>query len=174
MKQKFSIKWKASKQPRKQRKYRANAPLHLQRKMMSSNLSKELRKKYSKRNFPVHKGDSVRVMKGEFKKKTGKIETVDLSNNRVVIEGIYRTKKDGTKVAVYFNASNLQIKELNLEDSKRKRALERKTTEEKKKEVKVKKLPKEDEKKTSNTKPGKDSKFSSVEDTKKNDIGGGK
>jgi len=146
MKQKFSIKWKASKQPRKQRKYRANAPLHLQRKMMSANFTKELRKKYGKRNFPVCKGDNVRIMKGEFKKKTGKIETVDLGNNRVVIEGIYRTKKDGTKVAVYFNASNLQIKDLNLEDGKRKKALERKGTEEKKKEVEVKKLPKEDKK----------------------------
>ena len=146
MKQKFSIKWKASKQPRKQRKYRANAPLHLRRKMMSANLSKELRKKYSKRNFPIHKGDTVRIMRGEFKKRMGKIENVDLKKMRIGIEGIYRTKKDGTKVGVYFNVSNLQIKELNLEDKKRKIALERKATEEKKKEIKPKPLPKDTKK----------------------------
>jgi len=146
MKQKFSIKWKASKQPRKQRKYRTNAPLHLRRKMMSANLSKELRKKYSKRNFPIRKGDTIRIMRGEFKKRTGKIETVDLKKMRIGIEGIYRTKKDGTKVGVYFNVSNLQIKELNLEDKKRKIALERKATEEKKKEIKPKPLPKESKK----------------------------
>jgi len=42
MKQKFSTTWKASKQPRKQRKYSANAPLHIKRKMLSANLSKTL------------------------------------------------------------------------------------------------------------------------------------
>jgi len=127
MKQKFSIKWVSSKQPRKQRKYRANAPLHIKRKFMSVNLTKELRKKYGKRNFPIHKGDSIKIMRGEFKGKKGKIEMVDIGNLRVRIEGIYRTKKDGTKVSVYFTPSNLQINELNLEDSKRKKALERKT-----------------------------------------------
>lgn len=126
MKQKFSPKWIASKQPRKQRKYRANAPLHIRHKMMSANLSKELRKKYSKRSFPVKKQDNVKIMRGEFKNRTGKIESVNLKRLRITIEGIYRTKKDGTKVGVYFNPSNLQIKELNLEDKKRRQALERK------------------------------------------------
>ena len=50
MKRKFSKSWKSSKQPRKQRKYSANAPLHLKRKLLSVNLSKELRKKYGKRS----------------------------------------------------------------------------------------------------------------------------
>jgi len=126
MKKAFSTKWIGSKQPRKQRKYRANAPLHIKHKMMSSNLSKELRKKYGKRSFPIKKDDSVKIMIGEFKGKLGKIEAVDLKKSRVMIAGIFRSKKDGTKVSVYFNPSNLQIQELNLEDSKRKKALERK------------------------------------------------
>jgi len=127
MKQKFSTKWIGSKQPRKQRKYRANAPLHILHKMISSNLSKELRKKYGKRSFPVRKGDIVKIMIGEFKRKTGKVDSIDVKKSRIIIEGIFRTKKDGSKVGVYFDASNLQIKELNLEDIKRKKALERKT-----------------------------------------------
>jgi len=53
MKSKFSAHWKSSKQTRKQRKYRANAPIHVQRKLLSANLSKELRKKYEKRDFPI-------------------------------------------------------------------------------------------------------------------------
>ncbi len=126
MKQKFSIKWKASKQARKQRKFRANAPLHIRHKMVSANLSKELRKRHEKRNFPIRKGDNVRIMKGEFKRKVGKIEVVNLKKMKVEVEGIYRTKKDGTKVSVYFDPSNLQIKELNLDDKKRRDALERK------------------------------------------------
>ena len=149
MKKEFSKKWKASKLPRKQRKYLANAPLHIRHKMLSSNLSKDLRKKYGKRNFPLKKGDSIRIMRGEFKSKTGKIESVDMKKLRVTIEGIYRTKKDGTKVGVYFNPSNLQIKELNLEDKKRRKAIERKTgnvgeqIKEKSEKLKFKKLPTE-------------------------------
>lgn len=128
MKQKFSTKWVGSKQPRKQRKYRANAPLHILHKMISSNLSKELRQKYGKRSFSIKKGDTVKILIGEFKGKTGKVDSVDLKRLRVMVEGIFRTKKDGSKVAVYFDSSNLQIKELNLEDVKRKKALERKNT----------------------------------------------
>ena len=126
MKKEFSIKWKASKQPRKQRKYRYNAPLHIRRKMMSVNLSKELRKKYGKRNFPILRGDVIKIFVGEFKGKTGKVNEVNLKKLKIAIDGIYRTKKDGTKISVKFDPSNLQIKELNLDDKKRKEALERK------------------------------------------------
>ena len=135
MKKEFSIHWNGSRQPRKQRKYLANAPLHIRHKMLSANLTKELRKKYGKRNFPVRKGDKVRIMNGEFNKKSGKVEIVDLKKLRIVIEGVHRTKKDGTKINVYFHPSNLQIKELNLDDKKRIEALNRKSGE-KKQEVK--------------------------------------
>lgn len=109
MKKTFSKKWKASSQTRKQRKYRFNAPLHIKHKFLSANLSKELRKKLGIRNIEVRKGDSVKIMRGEFKKKTGKIASVDIKRTRVAIEGIQRKKKDGTKVNVYFHPSNLQI-----------------------------------------------------------------
>ena len=141
MKKKYSNSWKGSKQPRKQRKYRANAPLHTRHKMASANLSKELRKKYSKRNFPIRKGDSVRIMRGEFRGKTGKVAEVNMKKLKILVEGINRTKKDGVKVGVLFDISNLQIKELNLTDKKRKIALERKNE---KKDIKFKKLPKQD------------------------------
>jgi len=126
MKQRFSNKWIGSKQPRKQRKYRANAPLHIRRKMTSVHLSDILRKKYGKRNFPVIKGDNVKILRGGFKGKTGKVELVNLSKLKIRVENIYRTKKDGTKVSVWFDPSNLMIKELNLDDKMRKKALERK------------------------------------------------
>lgn len=119
MRKKFSTSWKGSKQPRKQRKYRANAPLHIKQKMVSSNLSKELRKKHGKRSMPIRKGDSIVVMNGKFKKKKGKIASVDLKKMRVTIEGIQRAKKDGTKVNVFFDPSNLQVVELNLDDKER-------------------------------------------------------
>jgi ribosomal protein uL24 len=66
-------------------------------------------------------------MRGGFKGKTGKIEKVNVKRTRVSIEKIQRTKKDGTKAEVFFDPSNLQIKELNLDDKERIKSLERKT-----------------------------------------------
>lgn len=119
MKSEFSTSWVGSIQPRKQRKYVANAPLHIRHEFVSANLSKDLRKKYSRRSFPVRKDDEVKIMRGEFKGKKGKIDSVNLKKSKVLIAGIFRTKKDGTKVKVYFYPSNLQIQELNLNDKKR-------------------------------------------------------
>ena len=143
MKKKYTVKWKASKQPRKQRKFRHNAPLHVRHKLMSANLSKTLREKHGRRSFALRKGDNVKIIVGEFKGKTGKMDLIDRARLRTSIEGINRTKKDGSKVAVWFNPSNLQIQELNLEDKKRLKALERKTKEIVKE---FKKLPKQEEK----------------------------
>lgn len=144
MKKEFSKHWKSSKQPRKQRKYRAKAPLHIKRKFVGINLSKELRKKYGKRNMVVKKGDVVKVMRGKFKGKQGKITEVKLKISKVAIEGIQVKKMDGSKVNVRLQPSNLQIIELNLEDGKRMKK-ERKTTEKKEDKIKVedKKIEKE-------------------------------
>ncbi len=126
MKAKFVNTWNRSKQPRKQRKYRANAPLHIKRKLLSAHLSKELRKKYNKRSLSLRKGDKVRVLVGDFKGKTGVIESIDLRKEKVLVRGIEVVKKDGTKVMRPINPSNLEIIELNLDDNKRKKILERK------------------------------------------------
>lgn len=126
MKQEFSTSWKSSKQPRKQRKYNHNAPLHLQRKMLSAHLDKELRKKYSRRSLELRKGDEVKIMRGKFKKKQGKVDTVNLKKAAVSIEGIQNTKKDGTKTAVWIHASKLKITAINSEDKKRFKTREKK------------------------------------------------
>tara|TARA_Y100000310_G_scaffold319814_1_gene375567 strand:+ start:1808 stop:2254 length:447 start_codon:yes stop_codon:yes gene_type:complete len=119
MKNKFSKSWKSSKQPRKQRKYLANAPLHIKKKFLSVNLSKDLRKKHGKRNISIRKGDTIKVMRGKFKKKQGKITEVNTKTSKISIEGIQVKKQDGSKVNVKLRPSNLQVIELNLEDKKR-------------------------------------------------------
>ena len=126
MKKTFSKSWKSSKQPRKQRKYRANAPIHIARKFLSSPLSKELRKKYGKRTIRVRKGDKVRIMRGQFKKKEGIIVLTKRKNSKVHVENIQLTKKDGSKAFYPIHASNLQIIELKTDDKYRKKILERK------------------------------------------------
>nr|AJS12794.1 50S ribosomal protein L24P [uncultured archaeon] len=119
MEKKFSTHWKGSKQPRKQRKYSANAPLHLRRKFLSINLSKELRKKHGKRNVVARKGDMVKIMRGKFKGKQGKITETRTKTSKIIVEGMQVKKQDGSKANVRMIPSNLQITELNLEDKKR-------------------------------------------------------
>lgn len=116
---KFSTNWKKSNQPKKQRKYRYNAPLHLKQKFMRSHLSKELRKKHKKRSIGLKKGDKVKVLRGTYKGKTGKVEKVDLKEQCIYITGIEVIKKDGTKTNYPLHPSNLLITELNLDDKKR-------------------------------------------------------
>ncbi len=144
MKNEYSSNWKASIQKRKQKKYVYNAPLHTKHRFLSSNLSKELRKKYSKRNLPLRKGDEVLIMRGSFSKKKAKVTSVDLRNTRVFLENIQRSKKDGTKVNIPFVPSNLQIITLNTDDKMRflesasDKSKEAKSKEVKSKEVKEK------------------------------------
>ena len=130
----WSKHWKSSKKPRKQRKYVYHAPLHVRHKFLSSHLSKELREKYKKRSFSVRKGDEVQVMKGKFKKKTGKISRVDTKKIKVYIDGMTRKKVDGTEIQVPIHPSNLKIINLNLEDKERIKALSRSVKKEEKHE----------------------------------------
>ena len=126
MKTKFSTEWKSSKQPRKQRKYAYNAPLHLKRKLLSAHLSKDLRSQYNRRSMVLKKGDKVKVLVGKFKDKTGVVDYIDIRKLRVRVRGIELVKKDGTKIMQSLNPSNLEITELNLDDTKRKKVIERK------------------------------------------------
>tara|TARA_Y100000310_G_scaffold341859_1_gene442536 strand:- start:398 stop:799 length:402 start_codon:yes stop_codon:yes gene_type:complete len=113
-------------QPRKQRKFRYNAPLHYRQKFMHVHLSPDLRKKYSFRNIQLKVGDKAKILRGNFKKKEGKVEKINLKKEQVFITGLERVKKEGSKMLVPFNPTNLMITELNLDDKKRKVKLESK------------------------------------------------
>lgn len=114
-----------SKQPRKQRKALYNAPLHLRRKIMGVNLSKELQKEYGKRALPIRVGDKVQVVRGEFSGYEGKIESVDSKNYKVTVEGVTLNKPDGSSVFLKIHPSNLKIIDLDLKDDKRYKIIER-------------------------------------------------
>ncbi len=111
--------------PKKQRKYLFNMPLHLRHKLVTVPLSKELRNKFGIRNMPVKVGDKVRVVKGSYKGKTGKVSEVDLKRLFVKIEGITRKKADGTEIPVKFRPWNLEITDLDLKDEERKKIVQR-------------------------------------------------
>jgi large subunit ribosomal protein L24 len=119
MKSQFSTKWKSSKQPRKQRKYAMNAPLHTRGKFLTAPLSEEMQKKVSAKKARIRTGDKVKVMTGSFKGDEGKVQTIDLNSSKVTVEGVERTKKDGSKTSVKIHASNLLITDALTSDKKR-------------------------------------------------------
>lgn len=109
MKKAFVASWKGSVQPRRQRKYRYNAPLHIKSKFVGANLAKDLREKHGRRSISVRKGDTIKVLRGQFKGKTGKVERVSLTYSRIFVQGIDITRKDGTKAHIPLEPSNIQI-----------------------------------------------------------------
>ena len=86
---------------------------------MSVNLSKQLRKEYKTRNIILKNGYTVKILRGSFKGKTGKVNRVDLKREKVYIEEIYNVKRDGTKALYPVQPSNLQITEMKLDERKR-------------------------------------------------------
>ena len=127
MNQKFSTSWKVSIQPRKQRKYIYNSPLHLRKNFLSAILAKNLREKYHRKNVPLRKGDTVKILRGQFKKKEGKINRVSRKKLRIYVEGISLNKKDGSKVLYGIHPSNVMIVELDLFDKGRQKLVQLKT-----------------------------------------------
>lgn len=92
---------------------------------MASTLNDSLRQRYKTRNTRVIKGDSVRVMRGEYSGIEGKVEKVNTARATLSIEGIQREKIRGGNVKVQIHASNVMITTLNLDDKYRQTKLER-------------------------------------------------
>ena len=126
MRKQWSRKWKRSKQPRKQRKYRYNAPNHVRHKLLSAHLSKDLRKQFQRRSLPIRKGDEVEITTGSLKKTRGLVDRVDMKKLKVYIEGVKVKKVDGSQVSKPVDPSNVKIIRLNLTDKMRVKVLERK------------------------------------------------
>lgn len=125
MKSLWSKKWKSSKQSRKQRKYRHNAPLHVKHRFLSALLSKELRTKHSIRNIPLRKKDKVKIMRGKFKGVIGEIESVSLRIGKVFVKGAEFKKDEGRVVKYPIDPSKTMIIELDTSDKKRKESMEK-------------------------------------------------
>ncbi len=86
---------------------------------MQATLSHELREKYRMRNVGIRKGDKVRVMRGSFRGKIGRVERVNPKLRKVYIGGVEWTKRDGSKALYPINPSKVMIQELELKDSRR-------------------------------------------------------
>ncbi|MGI0025622.1 MAG: 50S ribosomal protein L24, partial [Nitrososphaera sp.] len=87
--------------------------------MVSASLADSLREVYKKRTLRVVKGDSVKVLRGEYKGVEGKVENVDTERGTLNIEGVQREKIRGGQVKVPIHASKVMITNLNLSDKYR-------------------------------------------------------
>jgi large subunit ribosomal protein L24 len=101
---------------------------HTRSKQLGATLSKELREKYGSRSIRVIKGDTVRIMRGEFKGIDGKVTQVSTEKNSIAVEGIKREKLKGGNVDIYIHTSNVMITGMNLDDKWRQNKLEKQKT----------------------------------------------
>ena len=113
-------------------------------KQLGSALSKDLHKKYGKRSVRVIEGDSIKIVRGEFKGVDGKISKISTQKSSVSIEGIKKEKTKGDKFDVYIHTSNLVVTSLNTGDRWRMAKLEGKDPRKQLKEDLKEKLSKED------------------------------
>jgi len=133
------------------------ATYHTKSKQLGSALSKNLHKKYGKRSVRVIEGDSVTIVRGEFKGVDGKISKVSTQKSSVAIEGIKKEKTKGDKFDVYIHTSNLLVTSLNTGDKWRTARLEGKDPRKQPKEVPKEKPAKEEPvKKTPKEEPAKE------------------
>lgn len=92
---------------------------HKRDKLLGANLSENLRKQHNKRSMRVIKGDTVRILRGEYVGVEGKVEKVNTERSTLSIEGVQREKIRGGKVKVQIHASNVQIISVNTDDEYR-------------------------------------------------------
>ena len=92
---------------------------HKREKLLGANLSENMRKQHNKRSMRVIKGDTVRILRGEYVGIEGKVEKVNTEKSTLSIEGVQREKIRGGKVKVQIHASNAQIISVNTDDEYR-------------------------------------------------------
>ena len=108
-----------TKKPTKQRKKLYQGALHTKRKLLVAPLDKKLREQIGRKSIAIRKGDTVKILIGSKKGKSGKVEKVDYSKAKVFVkEIIYKTNK-GLEKLLPLTASNLVITDVVLDDIKR-------------------------------------------------------
>lgn len=147
-----------------------NAPLSVRSKLLCGHLSKDLKNKYHKRSVRLTEGDTVKVVRGEFKGVSGKVTQVSTLKNGIAVEGIKKEKLKGGNLDVFIHTSNVIVTDLNTEDKWRAAKLEGKSAKPAKEakpaapkptlkpKADKKEAPKKDTKETKAAKPKKESK----------------
>ncbi|HUK50353.1 MAG TPA: 50S ribosomal protein L24 [Terriglobales bacterium] len=112
-----------TKRPSKQRKQLYTASGQQVRKLMAAPLATELRATQHRRSYQVRRGDTVKIVRGDFAGVEGKVTEIDRGSRRLFVEGVTREKTSGSSGNVSVHCSKVVITKLNLDDKWRAEAL---------------------------------------------------
>jgi large subunit ribosomal protein L24 len=113
------------KKPGKNRKRMFTAPNHLRGRFISAPLSPSLKGQYGAKSMPIRRDDTVTITKGSRKLMEGKVLRVDRGRRWIYVEGVTRTRMDGSTVQIPIRPENVMITRLNLDDAERRKILDR-------------------------------------------------
>lgn len=111
--------------PRKMRKRQFGSAKHRKRRNLNAHLSQDLISQYGTRSIQVREGDRVRVVRGDYVGHEEEISDVDVDRGMVYVKELTREKADGTKYFVPIRPSNLEVTNLDLDDERRQKILQR-------------------------------------------------
>ena len=94
----------------------------------------------------------VKIMRGKFRKKQGKVQSVDLKKLKIIVEGIQVKKQDGSKANFPLKPSNLQIIKAEIDEVKEEKKTEEKKNNEKEQKSEASEKIKTKDKKKENKK----------------------
>jgi len=92
---------------------------------MSSALSKDLRSKHNCRSLPIRKDDEVRIVRGKYKGREGKVTQVYRKKWVIYVDRVQRDKSNGATSPIGIHPSNVVITTIKL-DTDRRAILDRK------------------------------------------------
>ncbi|CAI2383308.1 unnamed protein product [Moneuplotes crassus] len=111
---------------RKNRKRHFTAPSHIRRKIMSCPLSKELREQHGIRSMPVRRGDTIKVVRGYYKTKAGRVKHVSRQRWSIWAKSVSHEIYNGKTVGIALHPSNCVITKLNTKRKDRQEIIDRK------------------------------------------------
>jgi large subunit ribosomal protein L24 len=109
--------------PRQQRKALYEADLFERRRRMAVPLSRDLRRRYGRRQLPVRKGDTVRVLSGSYVGREERVAKVDLRGYSVTLDNVTGKTADAKLKPLPIKPNPLVLTKLNLSDVWRRRLL---------------------------------------------------
>ena len=112
-----------SSKPGKVRKKMFNASHHVKSGMVKSMLSEDLKADHKIKSVRVRKGDSVKIMRGEYSGVEAKVSGVHVGSGKINVDGVKKQKIAGGDAQVGIHASNVKITRLNLDDDWRKKRI---------------------------------------------------
>jgi large subunit ribosomal protein L24 len=112
-----------SRLPRKQRKSVFTAHNTQRRRFLTVALSKELRDRYGRRQLPVRKGDTVRVLAGSYEGQEERVAKIHTRSMTLTLDNITLKKADQKLKALAIRPNHLILTRLNLSDGWRRRVL---------------------------------------------------